>query len=121
MAKTACTTAGNFKFCNFLPLNPGKSGNDHLGDSLTGLDGKRLCAMVYHDDTDLATIIRVNRPGRIYQRYAVLEGKAASWPYLRLKTIGESQCDTGRHKGATPGKQDNILRKIRIKIHAGRM
>jgi hypothetical protein len=121
MPKTTFTTGCSVKLGSLLPLDPGKSGDYHLRYPLSGSDQEGLCPMIYHDHADLATIICIYRPWRIYQRYAMLEGKSAPWPYLCFKAGGESDGDSCRHKSAAAWQKGDIFRKICIEIHTGGM
>jgi hypothetical protein len=50
-------------------------GHDHLSDPITPHNRKRFRSVIDDNDADLTTIISINSPRRIDERYTLFQGK----------------------------------------------
>ncbi len=63
--------------------------HDHLRDALAVADDEGLVAKIDQQDPERSAIVAVDRPGRVRQRYAVLQRQPRPRPDLHLETVGD--------------------------------
>ena len=80
-------------------------GRNQLGDAVAAPNGKRVGAMIDHDDLELATIIAVDRAGRVGNGDAVLQCQARARPDLDFITFRDGNLEAGRDRMPLTGLQ----------------
>jgi len=76
--------------------------NDHLSNPVSAADSVRFFPKIDQPNPYLTSVISVDRSRRVYDTYAVLEGKAASRTNLCLKVWRESDSNPcGNHRDGT--------------------
>ena len=79
-----------------LPLDLFIPRNDKLGDPVSVINNKGFVAPVDQGYPDLSAVVAVYRSDTVHETDPMLDGKAASSSYLRLKTVRKFDRDAGR-------------------------
>ena len=86
------------EFLRYSPVDGHNGLEDNLCHPVTVVDGERLITKIDEQYIDFSTIIRVNSAGSIKHSDAVFMGDTTSWPYLCLKTFGNSDVNSCRNQ-----------------------
>lgn len=73
VSEASGTTLGSVQLVNALPLYMRVPRHNHLGDTVTIVDRKRLVGKINHYHPDFAPVIRIDSTRSIDKRYAVLQ------------------------------------------------
>lgn len=73
VSEASGTTLGDVQLVDALPLYMRVPRHNHLGDTVTIVDGKRLVGKIDHYHSDFATVICIDSARSIDKRYAVLQ------------------------------------------------
>ena len=107
MAKPAFATARFIKVFDFDKHHCRHRQHQHLRDPHPALDRERLSSMVDQRHLHFPTVVRVNGPRGVEQRYAMAQRQPAAWPDLCLK----AGRNFDREAGGTPGLYQLVTRK----------
>lgn len=121
MAEAAGTAGRVPKLLNFDKLRTSDGCDNELGDALIGLYCNRMLPQVDQNHLYLAAIISVDGSWRIQHGQPVLEGAAASRPYLPLEPWWYFDRDTSRNGCAGQRSQHQGLVHRGYQINASSM
>lgn len=117
MAEATVTPGGLIQFMHIQKFSSHKRRKYHLGDPFTPPYDKGICAVINNDHADLSPIVGINSARRVDEGNSVLEGKTASWPDLRLKTIGQGYGNAGGNKRSVSRLKHQIRIHIGTQVH----
>jgi hypothetical protein len=92
-----------------MELHSFNPGDDHLSDPHTPGDLKGFCAEIHQCNHQLATVITVDRGGRVRQRDSVLQCQAGPGPQLAFISVRDSDTEAGPKELSFEGSQIAIL------------
>src|SRR5918998_501026 len=86
-SESTCASCGRGQHFDGIELHSLDPGDDHLSDPHTPGDLKALGAEIHQCNHQLATVVTVDRSGRVRQRDSVLQCQAGPGPKLALISV----------------------------------
>src|SRR4030067_3023842 len=117
MAKPSSLSARGRKIVNFFQCDTSNRGDDHLGNSVSITDGERFLAEIDQEDTDLSSVIGIDRSRPIDDADSLLDGESASRADLAFKSLRNSDRNSRGDQLSLSGDQGLFLGDGREEVH----
>jgi len=82
---------------------------NQLGDPITSGKSDRLTAAILKNDSELAPVIGINRPGAVRERNTIPKSEAGTGPHLSLHPLREFHLQTRGDQANFSRLEDEIL------------
>ena len=119
MAEAALPSYGFIQGFPLSPLPPANPAYDHLSHAIAPPYGKRVLAVIDHEQLYLSPVVGIDRPRRIDEGNSMLKGQAAPGSYLGLVADRKGNNHSRGYHFSTARHDRDLLIDGGANIHAG--